>query len=192
MTTHKIYLVGYPGSQRIVPASKYLTSKYLPGFDITYLNYTGEVKGWAAYVSAFLSLLTDEHVILSLDDYLLSGPINIEMYKGVVKIMEDNTGGVAKLCYCTSEENTEYPITTQYSIWNRKYLMTLLSLVSDPWEFETLGSRIHNQQSKHSFVYSPCIPYFTNSSISSKWVGVRLDGLSDEDIQYIQSHGLIK
>ena len=69
---NKIILVGYPGSQIIVPASKYLTKKYLPEFEITYLNYKGGINGWADYVVGFLKYLQDEYILFALDDYLVA------------------------------------------------------------------------------------------------------------------------
>lgn len=176
----KIILVGYPGSQRIVPASKYLTNKYLPSFDITYLNYTGEIKGWSKYVSDYLSELTDDQIIFALDDYLISGPIDGVKWQSALAYMVFGKIDCMKLCYATPEENEEYPVTTQYSIWNRKYLIELLSYINTPWEFEINGSQIF-KDTKKVFMHQPCIPYFTNSCISARWEGVRLDGLNDED-----------
>jgi len=148
----RIVLIGYPGSQKIVPASKYLTAKYLPGFDIHYINYKGDVKGWGSYVAACLTFLEDENIIFSLDDYLISGPIDMEIYK---KALAEMGGDVvcAKLCQCTPEEHTEYPVTTQYTIWNTKYLVSLLQKINDPWEFEIIGSKLFNK----TVIHSPCM-----------------------------------
>jgi hypothetical protein len=93
----------------------------------------------------------------------------------------------AKLCECTEQENLEYPVTTQYCIWDREYLMWLLEQVNTPWEFEIHGSRIFNKK----MIHRPCLKYFTNSSISSRWEGVRLDGLSEEDKNFITTNGYI-
>ena len=183
----KIILAGYPGSQRIVPASKYLTRKYLKGFDITYLNYKGGISGWSAYISGYLEALTDSYIIFALDDYLVSEPIDAEKFDDVT------IGGkvvCVKLCESTPEEHIEYPVTTQYCVWNRKYLISLLERVKTPWEFEIEGSKLIRTDGYVS-IHFPCIPYFANSSISSRWEGVRLDGLNEEDKKYILDNGLI-
>lgn len=182
----KIILVGYPGSQVIVPASKYLTEKYLPGFDITYLNYTGPIHSWGAYLSAKLRAMTDSHIIFALDDYLISGPIDMEKYRGAVSEISDDVGCV-KLCQSTKEEHREYPVTTQYCIWNRHYLIWLLEQVQTPWEFELHGSRIFDKRSIHR----PCIDYFCNSSLSGRWEGINVAGLKEEDIKDMQEKGLL-
>jgi hypothetical protein len=191
----KCVLVGHSGSQCIVPASKYLTGKYLPGFDITYLNYKGPIEGWADYVSGFLQYLTDKHVIFSLDDYLIANYIDTDIYWKCVYEIEKSTHRnedvvCIKLCQSTPEEHAEYPVTTQYCIWNREFLIWLLSGVHTPWEFELHGSKIFSTLEKKVLLRT-CIPYFTNSSLSSRWEGVRLDGLKEEDVNYIKSHGLI-
>lgn len=185
----KIVLVGYPGSQCIVAASKYLTEKYLPGFDITYLNYKGPIEGWADYVAIFLEYLTDEKIIFALDDYLVSGPIDNKIYKEAI----DGIGGAlinAKLCECSEEEQEEYPCTTQYTIWDKEFLIKVLMSVSTPWQFEIDGSKFLKSLGAQT-ILRPCIPYFTNSSLSNRWEGIRLDKLKEEDIKYLKENGLI-
>lgn len=189
----KIILVGYPGSQKIAGASKYLASKYLsPHFDFVYLNYKGHIDSWGNYVASFLKYLTDDLVIFALDDYLISGElVKSEYYKAEAIIGTNSDYGCAKLCYCTPEENEEYPVTTQYSLWNREYLISMLHRICTPWQFEIEGSRMFKAVDGKRLLHAPCIPYFTNSALSSRWEGVKLDGLSEEDINHLKSHGLI-
>ena len=179
----KIILIGYPGSQKIVPASKYLTSKYLKGFDITYLNYKGHIEEWSRYVARFLEYLTDEYVIFALDDYLVSGFNEIEYNKAITGIQSFNKNKniwhCVKLCQSTLEEHLEYPVTTQYCIWDREYLIGLLYRVKTPWEFEIQGSEYFRNESTCAHV--PCIEYDTHSCLSSRWEGIKLDGLSQQD-----------
>ena len=189
-----IILVGYPGSQKIVAASKYLTSKYLPDFNITYLNYKGEINGWGEYVTAFLEYLTDDEVVFALDDYLVAEGIDMIRFCAAQQLLKGDVVCV-KLCESTEQEHLEYPVTTQYCIWNKQYLIWLLKKINTPWEFEINGSRIFNTveffETKVRSTNFPCLKYFTNSSISSRWEGVRLDGLKQEDIDYIIENKLI-
>jgi len=185
----RVCLIGYPGSQCIVPASKYLTNKYLP-FNVSYINYTGEINKWAAFLSGYLTALQYDYIIFALDDYLIADTINMEKYLSASYEIGGDVVCV-KLCQSTPEEHEEYPVTTQYTIWNREYLIELLSRVSQPWEFEIQGSRIFESDGK-TCLHRPCIDYFTNSSISSRWEGVRLDGLKQEDIDYIKENNLIR
>ena len=188
----KIILIGYPGSQGVVPISKYLINKYLPGFDVFFLNYEGPIDGWAESLAKYLSTIGDPHIIFSLDDYLISGPIDTQQYRlAETYIRYHYDVKCIKLCHSTPEEHEEYPVTTQYCIWNRDYLIWLLSQIQEPiktpWEFEIIGSRIYK-----GTMHVPCIPYFTNSSLSSRWPGVRLEGLSEEDINYLKEHEYIR
>jgi hypothetical protein len=177
----KVFLVGYPGSQIIVPASRYLTTKYLPAyFKVTYLNYKGPIKEWASSLVTFLSFLTDEKIIFALDDYLLAAPIDLGKYGDAEAEVKGDVVCV-KLCKCNEKDQKEYPVTTQYCIWNREYLIDLLKEVTTPWEFEIKGSKIFGKTS----IVRECLDYFTNSSLSSRWKGVRLDGLNMEDINIL-------
>lgn len=186
MMNPKIIIVGYPSSQIIVPVSKYLTEKYLPQFHTIYLNNDRGPERWSEYVVDFLDFLTDKFVIFALDDYLISAPINmIEFEKAMKLISWNGTLANVKLCQCSIEEHKQYPSTTQYSIWDREYLISLLRQVKSPWEFELEGSRILEKERTAGHV--PCIDYFTNSALSSRWIGIRLDGLSQSDINYIKS-----
>lgn len=186
----KIVLVGYPGSQRIIKASRYLTNKYLPDFNITYLNYTGEINGWGDYVAGFLEYLTDDEVVFALDDYLVAAKIDMIEFAAAERLLKNDVVCV-KLCESTPEEHEAYPITTQYTIWNKKYLMDLLRVCQNPWNFEINGSMLHNGIGKKS-VHHPCMKYFANSAISNRWEGVCLKGLNEEDIQFLKVNNYVE
>jgi len=186
----KVILIGYPGSQCIVPASKYLTNKYIP-FEVEYINYKGDINKWSSFLAGYLTAQTDENIIFALDDYLVADYLDATTVWDLHdQMIIDESVACIKLCHSTPEEHAEYPVTTQYCIWDRKYLIWLLEQVNTPWEFEIKGSAIFKQGNK-KVLHRPCLDYFTNSSISSRWEGVRLDGLKDEDINYIKSNGLI-
>lgn len=178
----RVILVGYSGSQKIRAASEYLTAKYLPAFEVIYLNYEGEISGWSRFVIDYLKELHDERIIFALDDYLVAN------YMDMGKFLSIDMSDVVccKLCFANDDENREYPITTQYTLWDRRYLIELLGKIQTPWEFEIQGSEIFKQSGKVA-KFVPCLKYFTNSSISKRWEGVKLDGLNEEDIKIIQT-----
>lgn len=185
----KVILVGYPGSQKIVPANKFLADKYMPMFDFTYLNYQGGINLWAEYVAGFLKYLTDERVIFALDDYFLSDYIDIEAYQKA----EDETDQdvmCIKLCASTPEEHEEYPATTQYCIWNREFLIWILEQVHTPWQFELDGSKLFKASGMKS-IHRPCLEYNVHSVLSSRWEGLNLKGLNEFDLTILKNDGLI-
>jgi len=158
-------------------------------FDITYLNYKGGINGWGEYVAGFLEYLTDEFVIFGLDDYLISDYMDVEAYEKA----ESKIGGdvvCVKLCLSTDEEHKEYPITTQYCIWNRDYLIWLLKQTYEPWRFELEGSKIFYEGDKRSLLQT-CIFYDAHSCLSSRWEGINLNRLKDIDINYMKDNGIL-
>lgn len=190
----KVILVGYPGSQKIVKASKFLIDKYLPSyFDVQFFNYGGPKEGWSEYVWDIMRGIADNRVIFALDDYLLADHINMATYRRAEWMsLEDEDFACCKLCKCTAQEQEEYPVTTQYSIWNKEILMSLLNKVNTPWEFEMQGSQILKSWPTLKALLHPCLDYFTNSSISARWSGINLEGLKSEDIKILTTRGYIE
>lgn len=189
----KIILVGYPGSQFIIPASRYLVEKYLPGFDLVFLNYEGEKEGWSNFIREYLKGIRDPYVILALDDYLISDHFNKDLYEASLQGFKDKRIVCIKLCETTWEEHLDYPVTTQYTIWDRHFLISLLSQTKDPWHFEMTGSSIFKQTDRISVcTKEPVIKYDVHSCLSSRWPGIKWDGVKQEDIDYIKNNNLIK
>lgn len=180
----KLLLIGYPGSNGIRKASDYLINKYMPGFDSHHLSYKGGLYGWSAYIIKYLKTLDDKYLVMALDDYLLNASLDKELFEHLLKGMNE-TSVCAKLCDCTIAENEEYPVTTQYCIWNREYLISLLERTTSPWDFEISGSQFFKQDNK-TLLWGPALSYNTNSSLSKRWDGVDLRGLGEKDIKTIQ------
>ena len=183
----RVILWGYNGSQKIVPASRYLTNKYLP-FSVSYVNYMGDINCWSSFLQGYLTNVPDDYIIFALDDYLVANKLDeVKFWMAYNEIAYNHDVVCIKLCHSTPEEHEEYPVTTQYCIWNRKYLIELLGKVKTPWQFEIEGSKLFNKICLHR----PCLEYFTNSSISSRWEGIRLDGLKEEDINELKNLGYV-
>lgn len=183
----KIILIGYPLSQCLVPVNKYLAAKYLPQFEVHYINHTGKIPEWGKNVAEELSKYDDKYIIFSLDDFFVSEPIDIGVYQRALWEIGDEIVCI-KLHHCSEEEHLEYPVVAQYCIWDREYLIWLLNQIKRPWDFEFDGQKLFNKK----VLLRPCIKYFTNSAISGRWHGIRLDGLSMEDIHYIKVNKLIQ
>src|SRR5437773_6229085 len=116
----KVILIGYPGSQCIVKTSKYLTGKYIP-FEIDYINYKGDINKWSSFLAGYLIALTDINLIFALDDYLIADYLDKDnIFEFAETMLHDNKVVCTKLCYSTPEEHKEYPVTTQWTIWNRE------------------------------------------------------------------------
>jgi hypothetical protein len=182
----KVCLVGYPGSQFLVPASRYLTEKYLPGFDVRYINNTRPPEEWSAFVREYLETLTDEFVIFALDDYMLRQPLKQDIYEWALGAFTDGVACV-KIHRSTPQEHEEYPVTTQYTIWRRTDLIDLLQQTTTPWDFEMRGSKLFRESGKkvvHGYI---SLEYYTASALSGRWSGVRLYGLTEDDAKTVQT-----
>lgn len=181
----KVILVGYPGSQFLVPAVKYLTDKYLPGFDVQFINNTGTSDEWSKFIREYLMTLDDEFIVFALDDYLLREPMKMDLFDNALTRFTDDVACV-KIHRSTLTEHADYPVTTQYTIWHRQSLIELLEKTTNPWDFELHGSKILIDSGKKSLSGPVALEYYTNSSLSSRWKGVRMYGLKQEDAEMVQ------
>lgn len=179
--------MGSERSQKIIKASKYLIEKYLPGFEIIYYCYNGILPEWAPSLAEFLSQYPDEKIIFGLDDYLIEAPINMEVYTSALSEMTDPEVVCIKLCKNTPEEFAAYPVTTQYTIWRREYLISLLKQTTDPWKFEMEGSKLLDKKA----LLRTCLQYDGNSALSFKWPGVNFGNLKEEDVYYLKANRML-
>ena len=169
-------VVGYPDSQSILPLTKYLVFKYMPGISFTFLNYEGQINGWSNFIANYMETLEDEKVIFALDDYLIGEPMDMEAFNKALMLPTP-----VKLCECSEEEQIEYPVTTQYTIWDRKELISILRQTTTPCDFEVNGSKIIGGET----AVCKCLEYDVHSALSARWVGVRINNIKQEDLNEI-------
>ena len=184
----KLILIGYPGSQFIVPASRYLVQKYLP-FETHWLNYTGDTRYWSRAVKEHLETIPDKEVIFALDDYLIGG-FDEKVFKKAISVLS-KTVQCVKLFHTNKAEHQGYPVTTQYCLWNKEFLIDLLEYTTTPWSFELEGSEIFKQLNVRSVYGYPAIQYNTSSCLSARWQGVDWEGVKPSDMEYILNNHLI-
>ena len=221
----RVFLAGHEGSKFLLPASAWLTQKYLSGFDIWYLNFGertlpnyisldthqhGGVASWSHYIARYLEQIEDPWVVFALDDYLLAGPPDLQAYQRLQEAITDRvvcarlcTSG--EECYSPSERTISngvvwvnhtaiYSVTTQYCLWERRFLTDLLGRVRTPWEFEIEGSKHLNWSGKCTIgTEIPMLEYPYNSALSGKWPGrVKVVGNPQADIQELVDKGYLK
>lgn len=177
----KIYLIG---QCKLKPALKYLLSKYVPKqFKIIFLEYQGPIENWSSYLAGELEKETDKNIILGLDDFLICDHVDMQEYERISKEMDKAV--LAKLCFSTEDENSSYPVSAQYTLWDREYLISLLRQTTDPWNFEIKGNKLFKKSGKTA-VFAKVFNYYTNSALSSRWEGIRLNQLNEEDVKEVQ------
>jgi len=219
----KVLLVGHEGSKCILPASSWLVNKYLPKeFEVSWLNY-GEYKGellcgeyvqldveqiggaraWAGYIKGELETMDDDYVIFALDDFLLSEPLNMEMYN----LLLENMGGDV-VCGKLSDSSfykikeiegnlvrvgkDAYTVTAQYTIWKRWALIEILQQVNNPWHFEETGTNIFNGRGFKLIGTDPyALGYPDYSALSNRWPGIKTIDNNKLDIKELKKHGYL-
>jgi hypothetical protein len=116
-------------------------------------------KYWSKYLCEFLKDCKDDYVIFALDDHLLSKPLDLSEYDRMKSYFFQNSiYGNLKLGISPSYRDQDiqminatdfyvsrvsgYPVTTQWTLWRREVLISILERVGSPWEFELVGSEL--------------------------------------------------
>lgn len=230
MAAVNVVLAGHEGSKRILSASSYLIWSALPkGFSVKFLNFgeftgklfTGEFVSldreqeggawaWSRYISRYLNSIPGDFVIFGLDDYLLSGTLDQDVYEKIYRAMvKDPEIVCGRLCQSdfyrpdqifTRKDGLlelkgepEYSCTTQWAIWRRSALIEVLAEVKDPWSFEIAGSVYMNASGLRVIgSKTPALVYPDESCLSSKWSGVRVRGNPPGDVEQLVAGGYLK
>jgi hypothetical protein len=130
----------------------------------------GGSGSWCKYLKNYLLKINDKFIILGLDDFFLSKKINLKATLDMFSFLKkDNNIIGAKLGTTPSQRywdytlkkgshiyimknNASYPVSTQFTIWKRSYLIEILSCykkyknfipirkIKTSWEFENQGS----------------------------------------------------
>ncbi len=123
------YLIGYKNSKKIISASAYLISKYIPrNINTKFLNFgnfNGEMfeseyemisyfrlggsNKWGKYLANYFKNIDDELLIFGLDDYFMSKKLNKEKFEEIYhQIKNSNDIGNAQLSITTNQLNKNY------------------------------------------------------------------------------------
>ena len=148
--------------------------------------------------------------IFGLDDYLLSKKVNEFAYRKLISHISANKNCVgAKLGLWTSydlsttdpiddglyrvAQGASWPITTQFTIWKKDFILDYLKTISTPWEFELKGSDYLSQQSQYMIgSYDPALSYPEPSAMSMRHPKrVSVFANQDTDIDFGIKNGLI-
>ena len=120
-----------------------------------------EDYSWSAGVLRLCSLLDESHVLVFLEDYYLSKPVDTDLIARLYNYMLDNpeivkidlTDDRGKLEHTAwvdpaaptemimSGPETHFQTSTQAALWERRFLWRFLSEKESAWEFEKRGSK---------------------------------------------------
>ena len=120
------------------------------------LNNVDNVENWAIDLKNYFETIEDKYFIYMNDDCPLSRPVDKEILNILVQTTEMNTDNIGRVCLtkCVSNrphsiigdyekfqiieagQDTEYRISTQFSIWSREYFIKYARENMTPWQFE--------------------------------------------------------
>ena len=137
-------------------------------------NYQKEgSKGWSKYILKHLKTIEDEEIILTLEDFFPTSKPNLNLINKVAILVENSKNiGRFDLTYdsyiygdfkilneintlkiLSKEKFSNYRISTQPSLWNKDFLMKILSQTTSPWDFEINGTKMSNQYDKQILAF---------------------------------------
>lgn len=116
---------------------------------------------WSSGLMKLCSLLTESHVLLFLEDYYLSKPVNTDLIANlynyllsnpeIVKLdLTDDRGKLEHTAWADSDAPTPlilsgpetlFQTSTQAALWERRFLWRFLSEKETAWEYEKKGSK---------------------------------------------------
>ena len=121
----------------------------------------GGSNSWSKYLHDYFKSIPDKNIIFSLEDFLPVASPNLETINLILDLFNkdksigrfDLTWDLFTNCGFTQYSNVNginvvsipssvYRISCQPAIWDREYLVKILSNTSDPWNFEVYGSEV--------------------------------------------------
>ncbi|MCM1139286.1 MAG: hypothetical protein NC453_12020 [Muribaculum sp.] len=140
------------------PKKVYLSSETrsydTEGIEIININ-GGKVEPWSQRLINVLNTIDTEYIIFSLEDFFLLGKVNQGRIEECLQWMrEDPTiaecrlstfetiheGDVYNNEFRVCPQSHKYRIDTQFAIWRKSYLLSILNIIETPWQFEVRAS----------------------------------------------------
>lgn len=143
--------------------------------------------GWSSYLVDYFANNKDEHVILTLEDFLPAAAPNKKTLEGIVSLMQEDKGiGRFDLTWdlftncahipvgslndevnlCEIPKGIMYRVSCQPAVWKRSFLVSILSQTTNPWNFEMFGSKLSDLHSER--ILSVDDPEY--AQFPTKWV----------------------
>ncbi len=175
-----------------------VTNHAAPSYDGIEVVKTGDEVSWSRRVRIALETIQTEYIMLLLEDYLVSRPVDKSCVKKALEHMAQNNLDylrIAPIPVIKSKNKNDFaaPITArnlygvnlQAAIWRRDYLLAILGTEDfSAWQFEARqkfgeATRIEgNCQATREFV----VPYL-NGIIQGKWYPRTLEQMETLNIQ---------
>jgi len=212
-STIKLYISTSDRTSHILPQFAWLLERYAPEIQcVKILGYSVFPKlsykydcisiadkqynltEWSRNLYNYFKSVNEKYILFGLEDFLLRSPIDHEMLKKALNMMEsDKRIGRFELGeghgFHTGDEviveriengyiykygpGSDYKINTQFSIWRREYLLKYLNHDRTPAQFEVMGSKeaVSDGFDVMTVYGRPAFDY-VHSGISNKFPGM--------------------
>lgn len=151
-----------------------------PDIDITVIN-SNKVEPWSKRLYDVLQSINEDFIIFSLEDFFLLGNVDNERILQCIDWMrDDETIAECRLStfetvmngrfykssdfrICPAEH--PYRVDTQFAIWRKSFLISVINQTETPWQFEGKASDRSRTMPEKLLWFSPASPNDLNAMI---------------------------
>ena len=150
----KVTIVGYDSPQYDLPENVLFES----------IGTNDDVKNWAIDLKNYFKSVDDEYFVYMNDDAAIVDNLDIELFNLFLDVIDKNTehsnvklgrisltkdvsnlpneviGDYGDFSLVQLNQSSDYRLSTQFSIWNKEYLIMYMNENMSPWEFELQSS----------------------------------------------------
>jgi len=163
-----------------------LATQHKTSEDIPTLNVGCDDGLWGMAMGSALSRIQTDVVLMTLDDYWLTAPVNTEALEqfalhiangrlNFVRLIPSEDAQIASLIDSRLGHYTndaQYRASMNIGLWNRRELLSLIKPLENIWEFETAGSKRSRGHNGYCAVTSwGYIPYIHPDDPNFDWQG---------------------
>ena len=144
--TQKVFILGYKSPQFDLPDNfKFISMVEQKG-----------IQYWANDLHKFFSSVDDEYFIYSMEDHFILDYVDIKLFEYLKKYLNDDVGRISLATQLANKQHTiietvgdiniveshpsiQYRLCTQWSIWNKDFMLQYLKPNMSAWDFELQG-----------------------------------------------------
>jgi hypothetical protein len=146
----------------------------------------GEDTDWSSGFRKTLEKISQPYVIVLMEDYLLTGPVDTAMVERLIEYMESKRAACLRIFPCPGPDlpcadnqeigeirkGSAYRLSLQAAIWDKKILTELIRDGESAWELELNGTKRTNDLDVPflSVTGLSPIPYYCTAVVKGKWV----------------------
>lgn len=144
----KVFILGY----------EYPTFDLPNNFEFISMGEQKGIKYWSNDLHKFFSSIDDEYFIYSMEDHFIVDYVDFNLFEILKKYLVKNIGRISLATQLANKQHTiietvgdiniveshpsiQYRLCTQWSIWNKDFMLQYLKPNMSAWDFELQGFR---------------------------------------------------